>query len=67
MLGANKPNVEMTPDAEQILAYIRTVDPNVQNAPLSSLDLQIVAGNLYTFHFNVNGTDTPVKAWSKSW
>jgi hypothetical protein len=39
----------------------------VSTAKMTRLDTQVVAGLNYIFHFDVDGKDTVVKAWSKPW
>lgn len=67
MVGGVKQGVELDAPAQEILAYIRTIDPVISNAEMVRLDTQVVAGLNYIFHFNVGGTDTVVKAWSRPW
>lgn len=67
LAGGISANVALDAESTAILAYIRTVDPAVATAAVTRLDSQVVAGTLYRFHFNVNGADVEVKAWSKPW
>lgn len=67
MVGGIKQDVQLDQNSTEILSYIRTIDPLVANAKLTRLDTQVVAGQNLFFHFDVDGKNVVVQAWSRPW